>query len=141
FVVAHFHYVLIGGMVFPFLAGFYYWAPMMSRNALSERLGRWAFWLIFTGVHVTFLIMHLTGFMGMPRRVWTYPDIGWTLTNQISTVGAFMIGAGVLLIVIDLVRNFRFAAEGTAGNIFGAGTLEWLPTGLYSVRSIPRITS
>lgn len=141
FVVAHFHYVLIGGMVFPLLAAFYYWAPMTSRRPLSERLGRWAFWLIFTGMNVTFFIMHLTGLMGMPRRVYTYPDIGWTIPNFISTVGAFMLGAGVLIIVIDLIRNFRFATEEEAGNVYGGGTLEWLPTGLYSTRSIPVVNS
>ncbi|HYD87178.1 MAG TPA: cbb3-type cytochrome c oxidase subunit I [Vitreimonas sp.] len=141
FVVAHFHYVLIGGMVFPLLAGFYYWAPMMSKRRLSERLGKVAFWLIFVGMHVTFLVMHLTGLMGMPRRVWTYPDIGWTLPNQISTIGSFMIGAGVLVIVIDLVRNFRFSTGEGAGNVYNAGTLEWLPTELYSTRSIPVIKS
>lgn len=141
FVVAHFHYVLIGGMVFPLLAGFYYWAPMMSKRRLSERLGKIAFWLIFIGMHVTFLVMHLTGLMGMPRRVWTYPDIGWTLPNQISTVGAFMIAAGVLVIIIDLIRNFRFTAGEGAGNVYNAGTLEWLPTELYSTRSIPVVKS
>ena len=141
FVVAHFHYVLIGGMVFPLLAGFYYWAPMMSKRRLSERMGKIAFWLIFVGMHVTFLVMHLTGLMGMPRRVYTYPDIGWTLPNQISTVGSFMIAAGVLVIVIDLFRNFRFTAGDGAGNVYNGGTLEWLPAELYSVRSIPVITS
>ncbi|HET9229936.1 MAG TPA: cbb3-type cytochrome c oxidase subunit I [Vitreimonas sp.] len=141
FVVAHFHYVLIGGMVFPLLAAFYYWAPMMSRKPLSEQLGRWAFWLIFTGMNVTFFVMHLTGLMGMPRRVYTYPDIGWTAPNFVSTVGAFILAAGVLVIVIDMIRNFRFSTGESAGNVFGAGTLEWLPTHLYSARSIPVVTS
>jgi cytochrome c oxidase subunit I+III len=142
FIVAHLHYVLIGGMVFPLFAAFYYWTPMMSRRALSERLGRWVFGLMFTGMHVAFLPMHLTGLMGMPRRVYTYlPGRGWELPNMISTIGAFMIGAGVLLFVIDLIRNFRFTADEDAGNVYGGGTLEWLPTGLYSTRSIPRVTS
>ena len=142
FIVAHLHYVLIGGMVFPFFAAFYYWTPMMSRRALSERLGKWIFWLMFAGMQVAFLPMHLTGLMGMPRRVYTYlPGRDWEITNMISTVGAFMIGAGVLLFVIDLARNFRFAAEDNAGNVYGGGTLEWLPTGLYSTRSIPVVTS
>jgi cytochrome c oxidase subunit I+III len=141
FVVAHFHYVLIGGMVFPLFAAFYYWAPMMSRKPLSERLGRWAFWLIFIGMNVTFLVMHLTGLMGMPRRVYTYPDIGWTIPNFISTVGAFILAAGVLIVIVDLVRNFRFSTGQGAGNVFGAGTLEWLPNDLYSARSIPVVKS
>src|SRR5690606_2713461 len=70
FIVAHLHYVLIGGMVFPLFAAFYYWMGMTSRRALSERLGKWVFWLMFAGMHITFLPMHLTGFMGMPRRVY-----------------------------------------------------------------------
>ena len=142
FIVAHLHYVLIGGMVFPLFAAFYYWTPMMSRRALSERLGRWVFGLMFAGMHVAFLPMHLTGLMGMPRRVYTYlPDRGWDLPNMISTLGAFLLGAGVLLFIIDLIRNFRFASEGNAGNVYGGGTLEWLPTALYSARSIPVVKS
>ncbi len=142
FIVAHLHYVLIGGAVFPVFAGLYYWTPMMSRRALSERLGKWVFWLMFIGMQVTFLPMHLTGFMGMPRRVYTYlPGMGLEPTNLISTAGAFMLGAGVALFVFDLARNFRFSAEGNAGNVYGGGTLEWLPTGLYSTRSIPVVRS
>ena len=142
FIVAHLHYVLIGGMVFPLFAAFYYWTPMMSRRALSEALGKWIFWLMFIGMQVTFLPMHLTGLMGMPRRVYTYlPGRDWEATNLISTIGAFMLGLGVLLFVIDLARNFRFAASDNAGNVYGGGTLEWLPTGLYSSRSIPVVKS
>jgi len=142
FVVAHLHYVLIGGMVFPMFAAIYFWTPMFSRKRLSERLGRWAFWLMFWGTHVTFLVMHLTGLMGMPRRIYTYwAEIGWTAPNVISTIGAFMIGAGVLIVMIDLIRNFRFDTDNNAGNVFDAGTLEWLPTGLYSARSIPVVKS
>jgi cytochrome c oxidase subunit I+III len=142
FVVAHLHYVLIGGSVFPVFAGLYYWTPMMSRRPLSERLGKWVFWLMFVGMQVTFLPMHLTGLMGMPRRVYTYlPQSGLGPINMVSTVGAFVLGAGVALFVIDLIRNFRFATEGNAGNVYGGGTLEWLPTGLYSTRSIPVVRS
>ena len=142
FIVAHLHYVLMGGMVFPLFAAFYYWAGMTSSRALSERLGKWAFWLMFTGMQVTFLPMHLTGLMGMPRRVYTYlPERDWEVTNMISTVGAFLLAAGVLLFLIDLARNFRFTVDGDAGNIYGGGTLEWLPTGLYSSRSIPVVRS
>src|SRR3546814_17122084 len=74
---------LIGGMVLPLFAAFYYWIPMMSRRALSERLGKWIFWLMFVGMHVTFLPMHLTGFMGLPRGVYTYlPGPTWGITNK-----------------------------------------------------------
>jgi cytochrome c oxidase subunit I+III len=142
FIVAHLHYVLIGGMVFPMFAAFYYWTPMTSSKALSERVGRWVFWLIFTGMHVTFLPMHLTGLVGMPRRVYTYlPDRGLDVLNLTSTIGAFTIGAGVLLFLFDLAKNFRFTTDDDAGNVYGGGTLEWLPTGMYSTRSIPVVHS
>jgi cytochrome c oxidase subunit I+III len=142
FIVAHLHYVLIGGAVFPLFAGFYYWVGMTSSRALSERLGKWVFWLMVSGMHITFLPMHLTGFMGMPRRVYTYlPESQWAVTNFISTVGAFILGAGVLLFLVDLARNFRFTVHDDAGNVYGGGTLEWLPTGLYSTRSIPVVRS
>ena len=142
FIVAHLHYVLLGGMVFPMFAAFYYWNGMTSETPLSEKLGKWVFWLMFTGLHITFLPMHLTGLMGMPRRVYTYlPDRGLDLLNFISTAGAFTIAAGVLLFLIDLARNFRFTTEHDAGNVYGGGTLEWLPTGMYSTRSIPLVRS
>ncbi len=143
FVVAHFHYVLIGGMVFPLFATFYYWAPMVSRKMLSERLGRWCFGLMFVGFNVAFFPMHITGLRGMPRRVWTYaPDLGWDTLNMISTVGAFILAAGVLVFVVDLVLNFRpTAGGGGPSNPWNAGTLEWLPGGVYSTRSIPLVTS
>ena len=142
FIVAHLHYVLIGGAVLPMFAGFYYWWPMISRRPLSERLGQWIFWLMFAGMHLTFLPMHLTGFMGMPRRVYTYlPSSDWTVTNLVSTVGAFVLAAGIALFLFDLARNFRFTADDDAGNVYGGGTLEWLPTDLYSTRSIPVVRS
>lgn len=141
FVVAHFHYVLVGGMVFPLFATFYYWAPMVSRNMLSERFGRVVFWLMFIGFNVAFFPMHLTGLLGMPRRVWTYPRaLGWDSLNFVSTIGAFVLAAGVLLFVVDLVVRFRPSAV-TTGNPWAAGTLEWLPTDVYSTRSIPYVTS
>ena len=142
FIVAHLHYVLIGGMVFPLVAAFYYWAPMVSRQALSERVGRWVFGLMFVGFNVAFFPMHITGLLGMPRRVHTYSaDMGWGALNMISTAGAFMVAAGVLLLAIDVARRFRMAVEGNAGNVWNAGTLEWLPSGTYSQRSIPRVDS
>jgi cytochrome c oxidase subunit I+III len=141
FVVAHLHYVLIGGMVFPLFAAFYYWMPYTSRRRLSERLGRWVFGLVFVGVNVTFFPMHVTGLVGMPRRVYTYPaGLGWDDLNLASTVGAFMIAAGVLLFLVDLARSFRMSSEDNVGNVWEAGTLEWLPNGNYSSRSIPIVT-
>jgi cytochrome c oxidase subunit I+III len=142
FVVAHLHYVLIGGMVFPLFAALYYWIPFTSRHALSERVGRWVFGLVFVGFNVAFLPMHVTGLVGMPRRVYTYlPGMGWDGLNLVSTVGSFLIAAGVALLIVDLARHFRMAIEGNAGNVWGAGTLEWLPTGAYSSRSIPIVAS
>jgi cytochrome c oxidase subunit I+III len=142
FVVAHLHYVLFGGMVFPLFAALYYWMPYASKRPLSERLGRWVFALVFVGFNVAFLPMHLTGLLGMPRRVYTYPaGLGWESLNLVSTIGAFIVAAGVLLLLIDLVRVFRIAGEENAGNLWNAGTLEWLPNGNYSVRSIPIVAT
>jgi cytochrome c oxidase subunit I+III len=141
FVVAHFHYVLVGGMVFPLFATFYFWAPMVSSRQLSERLGKWAFWLMFIGFNTAFFPMHITGLAGMPRRVWTYPsNLGWDLLNTISTAGAFILAGGVLVFLIDLALNFRVSNKG-AGNPWEAGTLEWLPSDVYSTRSIPYVTT
>ncbi len=142
FIVAHLHYVLIGGMVFPLFAAFYYWIPAASKRALSERLGKWVFALMFLGVNVTFFPMHIAGLIGMPRRVYTYPvGMGLEALNLVSTIGAFMIAAGVALFLYDLARNFRFTFDDNAGNVWNAGTLEWLPNGKYAARSIPYVTS
>ena len=142
FVVAHLHYVLIGGMMFPLFAAFYYWAPTASRTPLSERLGRWVFWLMFVGVNLTFFPMHVTGLLGMPRRVYTYPaDMGWDSLNLLSTAGAFLIAAGIVLFLIDVALHFRPDPGRNAGNIWNAGTLEWLPNDLYQTRSIPNVIS
>ncbi|HEX5633684.1 MAG TPA: cbb3-type cytochrome c oxidase subunit I, partial [Gemmatimonadales bacterium] len=142
FVVAHLHYVLIGGMVFPLFAAFYYWMPYTSRHALSERVGRWVFGLMFAGVNVAFFPMHITGLAGMPRRVHTYPaGIGWDTLNLVSTIGAVLIALGVLLFLVDVARRFRLTFEDNAGNVWNAGTLEWVPSGTYGMRSAPRVES
>jgi cytochrome c oxidase subunit I+III len=142
FVVAHLHYVLIGGMVFPLFAALYYWVPYTSRQALSERLGRWVFGLTFVGFHVAFFPMHIAGLLGMPRRVYTYPaGHGLETLNLVSTIGAFTIAAGVALFLFDLARRFRMSSEDNAGNVWNAGTLEWLPSGNYSNRSVPIVAS
>ena len=144
FVVAHFHYVLVGGMVFPLFATFYYWDPMISRNRLSERLGRYVFWLMFVGFNVAFFPMHISGLLGMPRRVWTYSSaMGWDTLNMISTIGAFILALGVLVFVVDIFVRFRrdWETQRTQTNPWDAGTLEWLPSDLYSMRSVPIVTS
>ncbi|HEY5799308.1 MAG TPA: cbb3-type cytochrome c oxidase subunit I, partial [Burkholderiaceae bacterium] len=141
FVVAHLHYVLIGGMVFPVFAGFYYWAPVFNGHRLSERWGRWIFGLMFGGFNLAFFPMHLTGLLGMPRRVYTYaPDLGWNLLNMLSTIGAFIFAGGVLLCFVDLVRTLR-RPEQEHANPWQAATLEWLPSEDYATRSIPQVTS
>jgi cytochrome c oxidase subunit I+III len=142
FVVAHLHYVLIGGMVFPLFAAFYYWAPFVSSRQLSERLGKWAFGLMFVGMNLAFFPMHITGLAGMPRRVYTYSEVpGWGPLNMMSTVGAYIIAAGVLVFLVDLALHFRPSLRKHAGNVWNAGTLEWLSGDLYGPRSIPIVTS
>ena len=143
FVVAHLHYVLIGGMLFPVVAGIYYWYPLLNARMLSVRLGRVAFWLMFAGFNIAFFPMHLTGLRGMPRRVFTYPeDIGWDWLNLVSTIGAFIFAAGVLVVVFDVLRPKRREPKG-ARNPWNAGTLEWLnePEENWGVRSIPPVES
>ena len=142
FVVAHLHYVLFGGMVFPLFAALYYWAPMQSRRPLSDRLGGWACGLMFVGFQVAFFPMHFAGLAGMPRRVATYhAGLGLDAVNLVSTAGAFVVATGVALVIVDFARNFRFTFDEPAGNVWDAGTLEWLPSGTYGLRSIPRVDS
>ena len=139
FIVAHLHYVLIGGMVFPVFAALYYWLPVYNGALLSERLGRWIFALLFGGFNIAFFPMHLTGLLGMPRRVYTYPgDLGWNGLNLLSTAGAFIFALGVLLLLCDAARTVLRPAR-DHGNPWRAGTLEWLPPRDYGVRSIPQV--
>jgi cytochrome c oxidase subunit I+III len=141
FVVAHLHYVVIGGMVFPVFAAIYYWAPVVSGKPLSERMGKWACGLMFVGMNVAFFPMHISGLLGMPRRVWTYADgLGWDTWNLVSTVGAYVLAAGVALVLADLLLHLRPAGKVNV-NPWNAGTLEWLPLDNYATRSIPRIAS
>jgi len=142
FVVGHLHYVLIGGAVFPTIAGIYYYFPLVRRRMLSERLGRVAFWLAFAGFHLTFFPMHFSGLLGMPRRVFTYPaGLGIDLPNLLSTIGAFVLAAGIGLVALDVLRRFRRGPPAPR-NPWKAGTLEWLAETVnvpWGVRSIPEI--
>ncbi|MWD27043.1 cytochrome c oxidase subunit I [Aquicoccus sp. SCR17] len=144
FIVAHLHYTLFGGMVFPVIAGVYYFFPFIRKVQLSERLGRWAFWLIFAGFNICFLPMHLTGLKGMPRRIYAYPEgLGWDWLNMISTVGAFIIAAGFAVFVWDLLRPKGHQPQ-IPRNPWGGGTLEWthdVPAENWGVRSIPHVHS
>jgi cytochrome c oxidase subunit I+III len=125
FVVAHFHYVLIGGVVFPLFAGLYYWLPKITGRLMSEGLGRWNFWVMFVAFNVTFFPMHLSGLLGMPRRVYTYPEgLGWDLPNLISTLGALGFAAGVLLFVANFFWS-RARGAPAGPNPWESDTLEW----------------
>ncbi len=145
FLVANFHNVLIGGTVFGLLAGMYYWWPKMFGYRLDERQGRWAFWLFLIGFWVTFGPQYLLGFKGMPRRMWTYPaGHGWHLLNVISTVGAFMMGAGFLVLVYNVVWSMRHAEREVGGDPWNGRTLEWsLPSPVpeYNFARIPTVSS
>ena len=144
FVVAHFHYVLIGGVVFPFFGGLHYWWPKLTGRMPSETLGRWAFWLMFAGFQLTFFVQHFLGFFGMPRRVYTYlPGLGWDVWNLISSAGAIVLAAGVGVFAVNLVRAW---ARGPAAldDPWGGGTLEWATTSppqQYNFAQIPVVRS
>ena len=141
FIVAHLHYVLIGGMVFPVFAGLYYWTPVFNGHRLSERLARWVFGLMFGGFNLAFFPMHISGLMGMPRRVHTYAgDLGWNTLNMLSSIGAFILALGVLLFFVDAARTL-LRKKVAHGNPWNAPTLEWLPQEDYGLRSIPQIKS
>ncbi|HRW05476.1 MAG TPA: cbb3-type cytochrome c oxidase subunit I [Caldilineaceae bacterium] len=140
FVVAHFHYVLIGGVTFPIFAALYYYMPLFTSRMLNERLGRWHFWLFFIGFHVAFFPMHISGFLGMPRRVYTYEaGLGLDIYNMISTVGAFIIALGVLIFLINFFYSIR-RGKAAIANPWGADSLEWgtaLPAPNYGYAELP----
>jgi cytochrome c oxidase subunit I+III len=143
FIVAHLHYVLIGGMLFPVFAGLYYYYPLIDGKHMSDKVGRFAFWMMFCGFNLTFFPMHLAGLRGMPRRVYTYPaDIGWDWFNLISTIGAVVLGIGMFAVVADVTLHRRRQPRGEV-NPWRAGTLEWIsePEENWGVRSIPHIES
>jgi cytochrome c oxidase subunit I+III len=125
FVVAHLHYVLLGGAVFPLFGAFYYWFPKIMGRMMSEKLGQWSFGLMFIGFNVAFFPMHLLGLHGMPRRVYTYQSgMGWDNLNLLSTIGAVTLALGVFVSLVNAVRSAR-VGELAPPNPWGAGTLEW----------------
>jgi cytochrome c oxidase subunit I+III len=128
FVVGHLHYVLIGGVAFPFFAAAYYWLPKYMGKLLNERLGKLNFWLMLVGLNVTFMPMHFVGLMGMPRRVYTYEDgQGWEVYNLISTIGAFVLFSGIIVFGINLVYT-HFRGQPAGNNPWGGDSLEWSVT-------------
>jgi cytochrome c oxidase subunit 1 len=144
FVVAHLHYVLMGGAVFAIFAGIYYWFPKVTGRMLGEGLGKLSFWLMLVGFHVTFLVQHALGLSGMPRRVYEYPaGVGWSAYNMISTVGSFILALGVLATVINVARSLKAGA--VAGpDPWKANTLEWFtssPPPVNNFDVVPRVRS
>jgi cytochrome c oxidase subunit I+III len=128
FVVAHFHYVLFGGAVFPIFAALFYWFPKLTGRMYHERLGVVSFWIFFVGFNLTFFPMHISGLLGMPRRVWTYHDgLGWDVYNLLSTIGAFVLAAGILLVVVNLLLS-RTTGAPSGPDPWGGNTLEWATT-------------
>jgi cytochrome c oxidase subunit 1 len=143
FVVAHFHYVLIGGAVFPLLGAVYYWFPKLAGRMMSERLGRWHFWLAFIGFNLAFFPMHVLGLQGMPRRVYTYqPEMGWANLNLLVTFGALILFASFVLFLWNVITSAR---SGTVAgdNPWNASSLEWAtssPPPPHNFDRIPVVT-
>ncbi|MGB6125887.1 MAG: cytochrome c oxidase subunit I, partial [Gordonia sp. (in: high G+C Gram-positive bacteria)] len=146
FVVAHFHYVLFGTIVFATFSGIYFWFPKMTGRMLDETLGKWHFWLTFIGFHTTFLVQHWLGNEGMPRRYADYlPSDGFTTLNMISTLGAFILGLSTLPFVWNVFKSYRYGEVVTVDDPWGFGNaLEWAtscPPPRHNFTELPRIRS
>ena len=142
FVIAHFHYVLIGGSVFGLLAGIHYWFPLMFGRRIGEFWGKLSFWIIFAGFNTTFFPMHFLGLNGMPRRTFTYdPNRGWNTANYIATIGALILGVGIFIYFAVMVYSY-FKGERVKGDYWDGRTLEWSipnPPPEYNFRVIPTV--
>ncbi len=142
YLVAHFHYVLFGGSLFGVFAGLYYWFPKMTGRLLSESMGKIHFWLTVVGFNMAFFVQHFLGLMGMTRRVYTYPDFpGWGLLNLISTIGAFILGLSVFVLLWNIVLSLRRGIP-AGENPWNAWTLEWAassPPAVHNFDEIPPI--
>lgn len=142
FVIAHFHYVIVGGTVFGVLAGLTYWWPLMFNRVLNEKLGKWAFWLFFIGFHLTFFIQHFLGLMGMPRRYWVFlENQGLDVGNFISTIGAFFMTAGVLIFAYNMIYSYKKYGQAPR-DPWDARTLEWTlpsPIPFYNFKQLPLV--
>jgi len=146
FLVAHFHYTLIAGVVFACFAGLVYWYPKMFGHKMNERIGKWAFWFFSIGFNVCFLPQFVLGFSGMPRRVYTYgPEDGWMALNVISSVGAFGMGVGFMIIVYNVYYSYRFAKRELSGDAWDGRTLEWATSSAipphYNFAHVPEVKS
>jgi cytochrome c oxidase subunit I len=144
FVVAHFHYVIVGGILFCIFGAFYYWFPKVTGRMLSENLGKLHFWLFVIGFHLTFDAMHIPGVLGMPRRIYTYePGRGWEIWNLIATLGAVIQGVAILIFVANLVLSYSRGPK-AGKDPWDAWTLEWSvssPPPSYNFASIPTVSS
>jgi len=144
FVVAHFHYVIVGGILFTLFGAFYYWFPKMSGKMYSETLGKLHFWLFLIGFHLTFDFMHIPGLLGMPRRIYTYePGRGWDTWNLIVTIGVFFQAAGILVFLGNLVWSY-YRGKAAGSDPWDAWTLEWCtnsPPPAYNFSVIPTVKS
>jgi cytochrome c oxidase subunit 1 len=144
FVVAHFHYVLVGGAVFPLLGAVYYWFPKITGRMMSEKLGKWAFWLIFVGFNLTFFPMHILGLQGMPRRIYTYqPDLPWQGLNMFVSASSLVVSAGFLIFFFDAFRS-SYRGLPAGDNPWDAPTLEWAtssPPPSFNFLHIPVVES
>ena len=140
YVVAHFHYVLIGGAVFPLIGGIYYWYPKMTGRLMDSRLGTWNFLTLFAGFNITFFPMHILGFLGMPRRVYTYPQyMSWTVLNIVSSIGALLLIVGGVMLIYNVVHSYRRGVI-AGDNPWNADSLEWAtssPPPVYNFLEIP----
>jgi cytochrome c oxidase subunit 1 len=144
FVVAHFHYVLIGGAVFPLLGAIYFWFPKITGRLMDERLGKWQFWLLFIGFNVTFFPMHYLGLAGMPRRVYTYlPGLGWDVPNLVSTLGSYLIAVSILMFVFNVLKSL-LRGEVAPDDPWGGSDLVWAtssPPPAYNFARIPVVAN
>ena len=144
FVVAHFHYVLLGGLLFTLFAGIYYWFPKATGRLLDETLGRWHFWLLVIGFHLTFDTLHFAGLLGMPRRIYTYAAIrGWNGVNLVASIGVIFQTAAILVFVWNVVRSLRRGAV-AGSDPWDGWTLEWTtssPPPEYNFAVLPEVRS
>lgn len=144
FVVAHFHYVLVGAILFMVFAGFYYWYPKMTGRMLDKKLGLWHFWLFVIGFHLTFDLMHVPGLLGMPRRIYTYEaDRGWAGLNMAVSIGGAIQGIATLIFVYNLVHSY-FKGKEAGADPWDAWTLEWAtasPPPVYNFAETPSVES
>ena len=141
FVVAHFHYVLFGGLVFAVFGGFYYWWPKVFGKMLNEKMGKLNFWLMVIGFNLTFFPMHFLGFEGQPRRTYTYPSgMGWDTLNLLATIGAFIIALSVLVFLVNVIFTDAPRRDGRRTTRGTRRTLEWSipsPPPEYNFAEIP----